>query len=177
MRTIFIKLLFAGLLFAGYTQTTSASLIEYSFEGEYQDGSTAAGTFNFDDVSKVYSSALINLVGGAEFSDSIFNFIHVTTDHAIVLLDSNDGPAYDNDNIFHIILQDNELFGNLLPTSVYSDIALCDKDDCPARDNLKIATSTSLTGKIIRGVVPEPSIIALFAAGLFGIGIARRRNQ
>ena len=79
--------------------------------------------------------------------------------------------------MFHIILQGNELFGDLNPMSIYSDIATCDKDHCPARDNLDVATSTTLTGNVINATVPEPSIITLFGLGLVGLGFARRRQS
>ncbi len=42
--------------------------------------------------------------------------------------------------------------------------------DCP------VEYVIALRQRPTTGAVPEPSIIALFAAGLFGIGFARRRK-
>lgn len=169
MKFKYFKILLLAL--ATFTGSAYAGLIEYTFTGDYHDGSTASGTFYYDDIAEEYSNALITLEGGNNFSDSTFDYFHYVGPHFIVLLDSIDGPEYNDDNVFHIILQDSGLFGELNPTSVYSDIASCDKNHCPARDNLDVATSTTLTGRYVD--VPEPSTLAILALGM--IGLASRR--
>jgi len=162
------------LILATLTTTAHAGLIEYTFSGDYKDGSTASGTFLYDDSTMVFSNANIELSGGTKFTDSIFDYVHYVSQNFMVLLDSTDGPLYNNDNIFHIILQGSDLFGELNPTSVYSDIGSCDKNHCPARDHVYIATSTSLVGRV---VVPEPKSIFLMGLALIGIAHSRRKAK
>jgi hypothetical protein len=62
---------------------------------------------------------------------------------------------------------------------VYSDFILPDFEDVPdyARFDCEGDCYTIALRQIpTTGAVPEPSIVALFAAGLFGIGFARRRK-
>lgn len=169
MKFNYLKVLL--LILATLTSSAHAGLIQYTFTGSYGDGSAVSGTFLYDDVTEAYLDAEITLDGGSDFTDSYFDYFHYTGPHFIVLLDSTDGPAYDNDNVFHIILQDSGLFGELNPTSVYSDIASCDKDHCPARDNLHVARQTSLTGQYID--VPEPATLAIFMLALMGLAFRR----
>ena len=60
--------------------------------------------------------------------------------------------------------------------SVFGDAGL-DQNSSDYRDTLTIANVRYATlGGPVTASVPEPSIIALFAAGLFGLGFARRRK-
>jgi len=180
MKFKFLKVLL--VILATFTSSAYAGLIEYTFNGEYHDGSTVSGTFLYNDITEDFSTFLLTLNGGNNFSNSTFTYLHLETYRAIVLLDPNDGPAYNDDNVFHIILQNlgngpGSLWGELSYDSdnVYSDIASCDKDHCPARDNLDVATSTSLTGRYVD--VPEPSTLAIFALGMIGLASRRFKKQ
>jgi len=165
-----------GFLLLGFASSANAVSILYTFSATYHDGSTAAGDFLFETDTDTFSEIEIILDGGSEYPDEVFSFNRFQGPHFLVLLNPADGPGYDNDTVFHIILQDSGLWGELEPTAVYSDIADCDKDHCPARDNLDVAVSTSLVGVVVDAPVPEPSAVLLVATGFAGLVWRMRRR-
>ncbi|MCP4874294.1 MAG: hypothetical protein GY896_02305 [Gammaproteobacteria bacterium] len=169
-----VKFLFL-LAFAATTSISHAALIEYSFSGSgYTGGATADGTFRFDTDTSIFSDISIISTGGFHPARS-YTLQHMSFSNALVLLDPSDGPGYANDPVFHIILQNGGLWGDLAFTTVWSDIATCHQDGCTSRDDLKVADVTSLTG-IEVSAVPVPAAIWLFGTALFGlVGFGRRK--
>ena len=160
--------------FVSTASLTQAALIEYTFYGSgYPGGDSASGTFLYETGTNSFSEILITSTGGSQPARD-YSYNHYSSNYFLVLLDPSDGPGYDNDPVFHIILQDGEVFGELNYNNVYSDIASCDKDHCPARDNLAVANRLSLTGEVV-SQVPVPAAAWLFGSALLGLAGIKRK--
>lgn len=167
----------AALGFIASTSGSPAAVIEYTLENvTFDDGGTATGTFGFDTILDSVVSVNITTTGGSKLSGATYT---VPTDYLVdpATYATTSDPAFSFVTAVTpppavapgLALQfENSLaLGGVDPIAIGEVYASYECINCsPYRD----VTGGDATA------VPEPLSIALFGAGIAGLGLIRRRH-
>ncbi|NKB56944.1 MAG: hypothetical protein GKS00_11465 [Alphaproteobacteria bacterium] len=156
------------LLVSSWSGPARAVLIQWDVSINFDDASTAVGSFVFDNVAETFSDASITTTAGI-FPARTYSVVQpFSTDAFISLLDPSDGLDFTGDPT--LFFRPTTSFGDIGASFNLAVINTCFDSDCDAviGPSTGITDNGSLNGRIIG--VPEPAGLSIFILGLGLLG-------